>query len=161
MTDVENNNIQVVKQAFHAINTGEISKASEFISPKYFNHESQMDPVKSKMRGPEEFMDTVKNLRETISDIHYEELETIPSDSKVVSIVNVTGKHTGSFFSFIPPSGNKISYQAVHVHTIGDDGKIVEHKAIRDDLAMMLQFGVVKASAPQYDKFLQAWKGAD
>lgn len=69
----------------------------------------------------------------------------------------MTGKHTGSFFGIIPPSGNKISYQAVHVHTIGDDG----HKAIRDDLAMMLQFGVVKASAPQYDEFLQAWKGAD
>jgi hypothetical protein len=56
------------------------------------------------------------------------------SDSKVVSIVNVTGKHTGTFFGFIPPSRNKISYHAVHVHTIGDDGKIVEHKAIRDDL---------------------------
>ena len=83
------------------------------------------------------------------------------SDSKIVSIVNVTGKHTGTFFGFIPPSRNKISYQAVHVHTIGDDGKIVEHKAIRDDLAIMFQFGVVKASAPQYDKFLQAWKGAD
>ena len=160
MSDEKKNNIQVVKQAFRAINTGDISNASEFISPRYFNHESQMDPVRSKMRGPEEFIDTVKNLREAISDIRYEELETITSDSKVVSIVNVTGKHTGSFFGFIPPSGNKSAYQAVHVHTIGNDGKIVEHKAIRDDLAMMFQFGVVKASAPQYDKFLQAWKGA-
>ena len=160
MSGEEKNNIQVVKQPFQAINTGDISKASEFISPRYFNHESQLDPVRSKMGGPEEFIDTVKNLREAISDIRYEELETITSDSKVVSIVNLTGKHTGSFFGFIPPSGNKISYQAVHVHTIGDDGKIVEHKAIRDDLAMMFQFGVVKASAPQYDKFLQALKGA-
>ena len=161
MSDEKKNNIQLVRQAFQAINTGDFSKASEFISPRYFNHESQMDPVRSKMRGPEEFIDTVKNLREAISDIRYEELETIASDSKIVSIVNVTGKHTGSFFGFIPPSGNKISYQAVHFHTIGDDGKIVEHKAIRDDLAMMFQFGVVKASAPQYDKFLQDWKGAD
>lgn len=51
-----------------------------------------MDPVRSKMRGPEELL----------------------------------------------------TYQAVHVHTIGGDGKIVEHKAIRDDLAMMFQFGVVR-----------------
>jgi len=160
MSDQKNKNIQVVRQAFQAINTGDISKASEFISPRYFNHESQMDPVRSKMRGPEEFVDTVKNLRESISDIHYEELETISSDSKVVSIVNVTGKHSGSFFGFIPPSGNKISYQAVHIPTIGDDGRIVEHKAIRDDRAMMFQFGVVKASAPRYEEFLQAWKGA-
>ncbi len=73
--------------------------------------------------------------------------------------MTVTGKHTGSFFGFIPPLGNKISYQAVHVHTIGDDGKIIEHKAIRDDLALMFQLGVVRSSAPQYDEFIKAWKG--
>ena len=61
------------------------------------------------------------------------------------------GKHTGSLFSFIPPSGNKICYRAVHVFTIGDDGKISEHKAIRDDLALMYQLGVVKATTPQYE----------
>ena len=101
------NNIQLVRQAFQAINTGDISKASEFISARYFNHESQMDPVRSKMRGPEEFIDTVKNLREAISEIRYEELETIASDSKIVSIVNVTGKHTGRLFWFYPGLGEQ------------------------------------------------------
>jgi hypothetical protein len=38
-----------------AINTGDISRVHEFISPQYFNHESQIDPVRSKLRGPEEF----------------------------------------------------------------------------------------------------------
>lgn len=78
---------------------------------------------------------------------------------KVVSIVSVMGKHTGNFFSFIPPSGNKICYRAVHVFTIGDDGKISEHKAIRDDLALMYQLGVVKATTPQYENLLKGWKG--
>jgi steroid delta-isomerase-like uncharacterized protein len=150
-----------VKQALETFNTGDTSKVSEFISPRYFNHESQMDPVRSKMRGPQEFIDTVANIRKAFSDLHYEETETIASDDKVVSIVTVTGKHTGSFFGFIPPSGNKISYQAVHVHTIGDDGKIVEHKAIRDDLALMFQLEVVRSAAPQYDEFIQAWKGTE
>jgi nogalonic acid methyl ester cyclase / aklanonic acid methyl ester cyclase len=94
-----------------------------------------MDPIRSKMSGPQEFIDTVINIREAFSDLHYEESETVASEDKVGSIVTVTGKHTGSFFDFIPSSGNMISCQAVHVHTIGDDGKIVEHKAIRDDLA--------------------------
>lgn len=69
------------------------------------------------------------------------------------------GKHTGNFFSFIPPSGNNICYRAVHVFTIGDDGKISEHKAIRDDLALMYQLGVVKATTPQYENLLKGWKG--
>jgi len=111
------------------------------------------------MRGPQEFIDTVMNIRNAFSDLHYEGLESIASDKKVVSIVTVTGKHTGSFFGFIPPSGNKISYRAVHIFTIGDDRKIVEHKAIRDDLALMYQLGVVKPTAPQYDNFLKEWRG--
>jgi len=76
----------------------------------------------------------------------------------VVSIVSVICKHTGSFFGIIPTSGNKISYRAVHVFTIGCDRKISEHKAIRDDLALMYQL-VVKASTPEYENFLEGWKG--
>jgi predicted ester cyclase len=117
-----------------------------------------MDPVRSKMRGPQEFIDTVVNLRKAISDLHYELLESVASDEKVVSIVSVRGKHTGSFFGFIPPSGNKISYQAVHIFTIGDDRKITEHKAIRDDLALMYQLGVVKGTGLQYENLLKEWK---
>jgi predicted ester cyclase len=82
-----------------------------------------MDPVRSKMRGPQEFVDTVTKIRKAFSDLHYEEQESITSDDKVVSIITVTCNHTGSSFRFIPPSGYKISYQAVHIHTIGNDGK--------------------------------------
>ena len=137
MRSTQEDNIRLVKYAIDALNTGDTSRVSEFISPIYFNHESQMDPVRAKMRGPQEFIDTVVNLRNAISDIHYELLESVASNEKVVSIVSVRGKHTGSFFGFIPPSGNKISYQAVHIFASGDDGTITEHKAIRDDLALM------------------------
>jgi predicted ester cyclase len=70
-------------------------------------------------------------------------MKIISQDSKVVFVGNVTGTHKGNFF-FIPPTGNKISYEAVHIHTIGKDRKIVEHKAIRDYLKFMMQLGVIK-----------------
>jgi steroid delta-isomerase-like uncharacterized protein len=149
--------INKVRQVFEAFNTGNISKVNELISPQYFNHESQVDPIRSRLRGPEEFIDTVKSLRNAFADLHYEEQETIAAGDKVVSIVKVTGKHTGNFF-IIPPSGNKISYQAVHIHRIGDDGKITEHKAIRDDLSLMVQLGVVGVKSSQYESLFQAWK---
>ena len=57
-----------------------------------------MDPVRSKLRGPEEFIDTVKNLRSAFADLHYEEQETIVSRDKVISILNVSGKHVENFF---------------------------------------------------------------
>jgi predicted ester cyclase len=159
MSTSEEDNIQLVRDAINALNTGDTTNVSEFISPKYFNHESQMDPVRSKMRGPQEFIDTVVNIRKAFSDLDYELLESVASNKKVVSIVSIKGKHTGSFFGFIPPSGNKISYRAVHIFTISDDRKISEHKAIRDDLALMYQLGVVKAATPQYENFLKEWKG--
>ncbi len=68
-------NIKLVKDAINVLNTGDTTKVSEFISPTYFNHESQMDPVRSKMRGPQEFIDTVINIRKAFSDLHYELLE--------------------------------------------------------------------------------------
>jgi len=147
-------NTFLVKRAIEILNTGDLSRVSEFINRDYFNHESQRDPVRSKMRGPEKFTDAVKNIRRTITYLHYEEVETLTSHDNVISVVTVTGKHTVTFFDFIPATDNNISYKAVHIHTIGD-GKIVEHRAIRDDLALMYQLGVVKASLAQYEDF---WK---
>jgi uncharacterized protein (TIGR02246 family) len=150
-------NIRVVREALQALNSGDTSSVQEYIGSQYFNHESQVDPIRAKLRGPEEFIDTVRNLRNAFSDLHYEEQETIASRDKVISILNVTGKHTGNFF-VIPPTGNNIHYKAVHIHRIGEDGKIVEHKAVRDDLTFMMQLGVVGPS-PGYDRLFQAWKG--
>ena len=81
----------------------------------------------------------------------------IAARDKVAVVARVTGKHTGNFF-VIPPSGNRISYQAVHIFRIGEDGKIVEHKAIRDDLSLMVQLGVVGPKS-EYESLFQAWKG--
>ena len=72
----------------------------------------------------------------------------------------MTGTHTGNFF-FIPPTGNKISYEAVHILTVGDDGKIVEHRAIRDDLKFMYQLGVVKPVSSEYEAYFKGWKGVE
>ena len=134
--------IKTVSRAIEAFNTGNITNVYEIISSDYINRESQRakDSYRSQLRGPEEFIDTIKNLRSAFPDLHYEEQEIISQDNKVVFIANVTGTHTGNFF-FVPPTGNRISYEAVHIHTMDSDGKILEHRAIRDDLKFMLQLG--------------------
>jgi predicted ester cyclase len=153
----EEENVKLVRQAFEISNTGDTSRVHEIISPNYFNHESQVDPIRSKLRGPEEFIDTVRALRSAFTDLHYEEQEIFATREKVAVVVEVTGNHTGNFF-VIPPTGNQISYQAVHMFTIGKDSKIVEHKAIRDDLSLMVQLGVA-GPTKQYEPLFQAWKG--
>ena len=59
-----------------------MSKVSEFISPNYFDHESHLHPVRAQMRGPQEFIDTVKKIRKAFSEVHYE-LETIATQLKI------------------------------------------------------------------------------
>lgn len=73
----------------------------------------------------------------------------------MVFLANVTGTHTGKFF-FVPPTGNRVSYEAVHIHTIDNDGKIIDHKAIRDDLKFMMQLGLVKARSPRVREIFQS-----
>ena len=64
-------NINIIRRAIEAFNTGDISKVSEFISEDYINRESQRakDSYKSKLKGPEEFIDTIKNLRSAFPDL--------------------------------------------------------------------------------------------
>ena len=40
-------NIRIVREVFNTFNTGDITRINKFISPQYFNHESQIDPVRS------------------------------------------------------------------------------------------------------------------
>ena len=151
--------IKTVRRATEAFNTGNTSNVHEFISSVYINKESQRakDSYRSQLRGPEEFIDTIKNLRSAFPDLQNEDQEIISQDSKVVFVANVTGTHTGNFF-FVPPTGNKISYEAVHIYTMDSNGKIIEHKAIRDDLKFMMQLGLVRAGSSEYEKYFRVWK---
>ena len=158
VTTREEDNINAARQVIEAFNTGDVSNVSQFISQQYFNHESQVDPVRGKLRGPEEFIDTVNNLRTAFPNLRHEEQTVIAQGDMVISIINVTGTHTGNFF-ILPPTGKNISYEAVHIYRVGEDGKIVEHRAIRDDLTFLAQLKVVGPSLPEYEPFFQALTG--
>jgi hypothetical protein len=45
------------------------------------------------------------------------------------------------------------------IYRIGEDGKIVEHKAIRDDLTFLAQLGVIEPSSPEFTHFFQVLTG--
>jgi predicted ester cyclase len=158
ITEKEEAGIRAARQVINAFNTGNVSNVSSFISDQYFNHESQIDPVRSQLRGPSEFIDTVEKNRMGFPDLHHQEEAIIAKDDMVVSILNVTGTQTGNFF-ILPPTGNEISYEAVHIYRVGEDGKIVEHNAIRDDLTFLAQLGAIEPSSPEYTPFFQVLTG--
>jgi predicted ester cyclase len=151
-------NINTAKEVINAFNTGNVSNVSNFISEQYFNHESQIDPVRGQLRELTEFIDTIKNNRIAFPDLRHNEEQIIAQDDIVIFIINVTGTHTGNFF-ILPPTGNEISYDAAHVYRIGKDGKIVEHKAIRDDLTFLAQLDIIGPTSPEFDPFFEILTG--
>lgn len=69
----EADGIKAARQVINAFNTGNVSNVSSFISDQYFNHESQIDPIRAQLRGPAEFIDTVEKNRIGFPDLHHKE----------------------------------------------------------------------------------------
>jgi predicted ester cyclase len=51
----------------------------------------------------------------------------------------MTGEHTGTF-NGIEPTGKRISHKQVHIFTVAG-GRITQHRAVRDELGLLLQLG--------------------
>lgn len=74
-------------------------------------------------------------------DLRFEILELIGEGDLVVAYVRWKGTHRGEFQG-IPPSSLPVEVTAMHLFRVAD-GKLTEHWAVRDDLRLMQQIGVV------------------
>ena len=153
----EQKNTKLVRQYLSAIDTGNVSNVSQFISPQYFTNPGlPVDPAKAKLRGPEAFIDDVKNVRGGFPDFHRKIQTIVAQGNTVVVISNVSGTHIGKFFTF-PATGNKASWELIQIFHIGKDGKIVEQRAIRDNLAFLAHLRVIEPTfiLPKYRPFFK------
>jgi hypothetical protein len=69
LSQVEEENIRVVRRFFEAADTGDTSKVHEFIDPEWVNPESQANPRLANLHGPEAFIKAIKTLRSTFADV--------------------------------------------------------------------------------------------
>jgi steroid delta-isomerase-like uncharacterized protein len=126
------------EQLFNQVN---LSVADEVIAPDFINHN---DPPESN-RGPEAMRQLITRLITAFPYMHYTVEELIAEGDTVAIRVTVSATHLGPFQG-IPPTGR--SFRQAQMHFIRfRDGKVVEHRAVRDDLGMMQQLGVIPAPA--------------
>jgi nogalonic acid methyl ester cyclase / aklanonic acid methyl ester cyclase len=136
-------NTNIIRKAFDAFNIGYLDNTEEFISSDYINHEALDDSGdRANLNGPDEFRNSVRLLRNAFSDLHFEEKEIISTEDKVVARVIMSGRHVNDFMGS-PPTQRKFSAQQIHIFHIAGS-KIIEHRAVRDDLSMMLQLGLAE-----------------
>jgi steroid delta-isomerase-like uncharacterized protein len=122
-------------------NQGNLSVADEVIAPDFINHN---EPPESN-RGPESMRQLITRLRTAFPDMHYTVEELVAEGDTVAIRVTVSATHRGPFQG-MPPTGR--SFRQAQMHFIRfRDGKVVEHRAVRDDLGAMQQLGVIPAPA--------------
>jgi nogalonic acid methyl ester cyclase / aklanonic acid methyl ester cyclase len=97
-------------------------------------------------------------VREGFPDFRRQALGIIAQGDMVIAITNSTGTNTGHFFT-LPPTGNKVSWESVHIFRIGEDGKIAKHTVIRSGPAFWAQLGVIGPALPKYEPSFRALVG--
>ncbi|WP_141772644.1 ester cyclase [Mycobacterium malmoense] len=131
----------VALESFRLIETGDEELAQRIIAPGYVNQEADDDPddVERRLLGPAGFLATSRWLRDAFSDLRFELQETAAEDEIVIAAAAMTGEHTG-VFNGIEPTGKRINHKQVHIFTVAG-GQITHHRAVRDDLGLLLQLG--------------------
>jgi len=98
--------------------------------------------AEAEIRGPEEFVKFVNEIRGSFSDMKLTIEDILAADDKVVVRWSATMIHTGHALGF-PPSGKSVRIGGISIARILN-GKIVEGWDNWDQLGMLEQIGAYK-----------------
>jgi steroid delta-isomerase-like uncharacterized protein len=122
---------------------GRLELAGELIAPGCVDHGLQTGPPaagRDPGRGPEAIRSVVRWLRGAFPDLAYDVEDVFGDSDRVALRCTTRGTHTGEFLGHAP-TGRSFSVQQIHIFRI-EDGRIAEHWACRDDVAMLRQLGL-------------------
>jgi steroid delta-isomerase-like uncharacterized protein len=120
------------------INTASAGLAKELISPNAIFHvPGRPEP----MRGPAGYLAIIEMMRGGFPDIQWTLEEMVAEDDKVAARFTMRGAHQGTFMG-VPPSGKKITVQAMNIYHLSN-GKFVEEHGQPDMLDLLQQIGAV------------------
>ena len=141
-TEEETNKAQFRRTYEELFNQGNLANVEELIAPNCINHEV---PPGMNNRGPESVRQAVTMLRTAFPDLHFTIEELVAEGETVVGLVTMSGTHQGTLMG-IAPTGRSVRQAQAHFVRFSD-GKSIEHWAVRDDMGLMQQLGVMPAPA--------------
>jgi predicted ester cyclase len=119
---------------------GNLDAADELVHPDFVNHEAPP----SAPQGPEGLKQTVSWLRGLWGDMVFDIEDEICDGDKVVARVTMHGHHVGEFLGR-EPTGKPFATKQIHIWRL-EDGKVIEHWSVRDDLGQAFQLGLIPTS---------------
>ncbi len=117
--------------------SADVAALAEVVDPDVVNHEA----APGAPRGFEGIKQTMLWLAAAFSDRRYEIHQVIVEGDTVALHCTFSGRHTGAFMG-LAPTNRPFAVRQVHIVRFRE-GKGVESWAVRDDLGLMRQLGVL------------------
>jgi steroid delta-isomerase-like uncharacterized protein len=130
------------REAWELFNAHDMEAILPRIAEDFVNHNAQAGTP----RGPEGQRQVNERLWAAFPDLTFEVEDVFVADDRVASIGTMRGTHEGEFMG-IPPSGRRFEARQMHRLRFDEEGRLTEHLAVRDDVAMLAQLGVQFSAA--------------
>lgn len=117
------------------LNGGRFELAEKYLDPVVVSH----NPFPGQAPGIEGFVSALRDFRIAFPDLHARATHYVADGDKVVGRFEVQGTHRG-YFMGLPPTGRPVHYEEIAIVRLAG-GRIVEHWAVADALAIMQQLG--------------------
>ena len=119
------------------LNGKAVASVDKYVAANYVEH-SVLPGLPNNREGFKEllnqFFNAFPDMKATVEDI-------IAEEDKIVLRVTSSGTHKGEFMG-IAPTGKSFSIGEIHIMRM-ENGQMVEHWGIEDNMSMMQQLGVI------------------
>jgi predicted ester cyclase len=120
---------------------GDVAGLRAVMHPEVVNHE----PPLGAPPGLDGMIQTMRWLARAFSERRYELHRVIAEGDTVVIYCTFHARHTGEFMG-LAPTNRPVAVRQVHIVRF-QDGKGIEHWAVRDDLGLLRQLGALPSQA--------------
>jgi ketosteroid isomerase-like protein len=135
---------------FTVLATGDAALAAAVVHEDFTNRQAVVSPAACSLPGPAGVLASGAWLRSAFADLSFPVTDLAHDGDQVWIRLHMRGRHTGPFVQYregeldqaIPPTGVEIDTEQVHILHLRD-GKVVRHEAVRDDITLFGQLGLL------------------
>ena len=128
-------NKELVRRYIETWNRGDLQGMAEFWAPDMVHH------TRSGSHGFESVISIVSNFMTAFPDLKFEIEDLLADGDRVASRMTASGTQTGEYMG-VPATGRRVSCAVLGFARV-QDGKLVEHWGVTDELHLMEQIGLV------------------
>ena len=118
---------------------GETDLARRLVHPEFVNHEAAAE----RRSGPDGAAATSEWLRSCFGALAYQIHHIFVDGDMTAAYVTMSGTHEGGLPPGVPATHKPFAVEHVHLIRFAEDGRALEHSAVRDDLGMVMQLGLL------------------